>query len=367
MKTILWMIFALFCPNCAAVQEVCESELDIIVRAAVRNKCTGKENFRILLAIRLTENGGKGLLQERELQTSANLVQYNKTKGFSWIKHVPNVATLSQKQSFIKAEAIVRTVQNSNTRSGRAKIKTLYLPVEKNIMQQIESLFLKVNEKNTKNIVNLIWNVLVSNGSNMGQEYMPTRNEGIESSNKPYICFSNNIEAGDVKFADTTKTSRGFNGTIETLPKKNLIASLCASQLKTSRQLLKKLKNVNCCVLIATEISTIRILTKQASCCQKKLLLNVFKNNVSYTAFYEAGGPGKEFGIKHPRAWGTDLDTQAGWAAATIVKNRQRWLRAGKPCDFINFLACRWCPPSADRVGHKNWKKNVRYFVSKGD
>lgn len=78
----------------------------------------------------------------------------------------------------------------------------------------------------------------------------------------------------------------------------------------------------------------------------------------------ENGGPGKEFGIKHPRAWNTDLDTQAGWAAATIVKTRQRWLRAGRPYNFITFLGLRYCPPKADPTGFKNWVRNVKYFVS---
>ena len=76
----------------------------------------------------------------------------------------------------------------------------------------------------------------------------------------------------------------------------------------------------------------------------------------------ENGGPGKEMGIKHPKAWGTDLDTQAGWAAATIVNNRKRWLRAGRPCNFITWLARRYCPASVDPVGHINWIENVYYW-----
>jgi len=73
----------------------------------------------------------------------------------------------------------------------------------------------------------------------------------------------------------------------------------------------------------------------------------------------ENGGPGMEFGIKgHPDA--NDLDSQAGWAAATIVKTRQRWLQDGRPCDFIQYLGCRYCPPSDDPEGHKNWVKNVK-------
>jgi len=74
----------------------------------------------------------------------------------------------------------------------------------------------------------------------------------------------------------------------------------------------------------------------------------------------ENGGPGKEFGIKHPRAWGTNLDTQAGWAAVTIVNTRQRWLRAGRPCDFIAFLGLRYCPPEDDPVGFRDWVRNVK-------
>jgi len=79
----------------------------------------------------------------------------------------------------------------------------------------------------------------------------------------------------------------------------------------------------------------------------------------------ENGGPGKEFGIKHPRAWNTNLDTQAGWAADSIVKNRKRWQNAGRPKAFIDFLADRYCPKIIDPVGHENWKKNVWFFYER--
>ncbi len=50
----------------------------------------------------------------------------------------------------------------------------------------------------------------------------------------------------------------------------------------------------------------------------------------------ENGRKGLEFGVMHPRAIDTNLDIQAGWCAATIVKNRVRWerrlyWRAGEP------------------------------------
>lgn len=75
----------------------------------------------------------------------------------------------------------------------------------------------------------------------------------------------------------------------------------------------------------------------------------------------EGGGKGKEFGIKNPKAWNTDLDTQAGWAAATVVKNRQRWKDAGQPKPFIEYLGDRYCPPDAHEL-NKNWVPNVTYW-----
>ncbi len=78
----------------------------------------------------------------------------------------------------------------------------------------------------------------------------------------------------------------------------------------------------------------------------------------------ENGGPGKEFGVIHEKAWGTNLDTQAGWAAATVVKNHKRWIDAGKPDDFITFLGNRYCPPHLDPE-NENWQPNVRHWVRK--
>lgn len=86
----------------------------------------------------------------------------------------------------------------------------------------------------------------------------------------------------------------------------------------------------------------------------------------------ENGGPGREFGVLHPRCMAEiacrpqdSLDIQAGWAAATIVKNRLRWTAASKCGGFIDFLADRYCPASADAKGNENWKVNVKYFYEK--
>ncbi len=93
----------------------------------------------------------------------------------------------------------------------------------------------------------------------------------------------------------------------------------------------------------------------------------------------ENGGWGREFGIKHrlcqtaiEKEPQRSLDIQAGWAAATIVKNRHRWELAGRPgstnspqAGFIDFLGDRYCPASADPKGNENWKVNVKYFYKR--
>ena len=50
---------------------------------------------------------------------------------------------------------------------------------------------------------------------------------------------------------------------------------------------------------------------------------------------------------------------------ATIRANRARWIAAGARGEFIDFLADRYCPPSCDPVGNRNWKRNVKFFLSK--
>ena len=82
----------------------------------------------------------------------------------------------------------------------------------------------------------------------------------------------------------------------------------------------------------------------------------------------ENGPKGKEFGILHPKAINTNLDTQAGWAAATIKKNRERWTEAGKKEDFITFLGKRYAPQGVKNDPknlNKNWIKNVTMWTKK--
>lgn len=82
----------------------------------------------------------------------------------------------------------------------------------------------------------------------------------------------------------------------------------------------------------------------------------------------ENGRAGRELGILHPSAVDTDLETQAAWAAATIVKNHARWRNAGSQGDFIDFLGSRYCPVGAsnDPSGlNQNWIANVKRWRSR--
>lgn len=87
----------------------------------------------------------------------------------------------------------------------------------------------------------------------------------------------------------------------------------------------------------------------------------------------ENGAAGKEFGVLHPKAGKQPGDTpeqtlrrQAGWSAATIMKNRARHAadtKAGKTKDdFITYLGNRYAPKGVANDPNnlnKNWITNV--------
>jgi hypothetical protein len=109
-----------------------------------------------------------------------------------------------------------------------------------------------------------------------------------------------------------------------------------------------------------------------------KVILNAAKRNNLAAEDYdllfsirksENGKKRREFGIisdkcdaimdKRPN---DTLDIQAGWAAATIVENRKRWVEAGEPGDFITFLGKRYAPKGVKndpKKLNKNWIDNV--------
>ena len=47
----------------------------------------------------------------------------------------------------------------------------------------------------------------------------------------------------------------------------------------------------------------------------------------------------------------------------SVINNINRWENAGKTCPFVEFMAARWCPVTADPVGHRNWVKNVNKLM----
>lgn len=54
-----------------------------------------------------------------------------------------------------------------------------------------------------------------------------------------------------------------------------------------------------------------------------------------------------------------DADEARRITINSAKKNYQRWLDAGKPGTYVQFMANRWTPPSADPKGNANWIKNV--------
>ncbi len=47
----------------------------------------------------------------------------------------------------------------------------------------------------------------------------------------------------------------------------------------------------------------------------------------------------------------------------TIKNTYVRWQNRGKTNEFLFFLADRYCPPSCDKQGNLNWKKNINKMV----
>lgn len=72
----------------------------------------------------------------------------------------------------------------------------------------------------------------------------------------------------------------------------------------------------------------------------------------------ENGGPGREYGILHPRVQPT-YRSQAGWCAASVQKSWDRWKLAGAKGCFITYMGARYCPPDAHPL-NRHWVGNVK-------
>lgn len=88
---------------------------------------------------------------------------------------------------------------------------------------------------------------------------------------------------------------------------------------------------------------------------------------------HEAGRPGLEFGIMHPDAINTNLETQLEWFLETLKKDTIRW-NTGKLWngwnkedfkDFIEYFAKKYAPPGAENDPlnlNRFWEDSVRYY-----
>ena len=86
--------------------------------------------------------------------------------------------------------------------------------------------------------------------------------------------------------------------------------------------------------------------------------------------YAENGGSGREYGVLHPKVKPT-YRSQAGWCAATVQKNWDRYEQQG--CDtenfdqYIAFLGKKYCPidDTRDIMGlNKHWISNVSRFYN---
>jgi len=85
---------------------------------------------------------------------------------------------------------------------------------------------------------------------------------------------------------------------------------------------------------------------------------------VAAIRYAENGRAGREYGILHPRVDPT-YRSQAGWCAATVQKNWDRWHKAGAKGEFVTFLGGRYCPLDDPRDKDKlnrHWIPNVKKF-----
>jgi hypothetical protein len=83
-------------------------------------------------------------------------------------------------------------------------------------------------------------------------------------------------------------------------------------------------------------------------------------------AIYRVEGGAKAkvpFGILSVRV--SSLEEARRVCYRTVQNNHDRWVRSGRRGEYLDFLADRYCPPSDDPKGNRNWKKNVRTFLSK--
>ena len=89
---------------------------------------------------------------------------------------------------------------------------------------------------------------------------------------------------------------------------------------------------------------------------------------VAAIRYQEDGRAGREYGCLSKYAKDKTYRKQAGECAFTVQKNYDRWVKAGRPDDFITFLGGRYCPldDPRDKGGlNKYWIPNVTKFYKR--
>lgn len=87
--------------------------------------------------------------------------------------------------------------------------------------------------------------------------------------------------------------------------------------------------------------------------------------NKVVSAIYVIEGGNKTkypFGIKSINTGGDYIKAKK-ICENTVKNNYIRWQKAGSKGNYLDFLADRYCPPSADPQGNINWKKNIKRMV----
>ena len=83
------------------------------------------------------------------------------------------------------------------------------------------------------------------------------------------------------------------------------------------------------------------------------------------SAIYRVEGGAKTkypYGIKSVKVSGTAEAKRV--CQNTVRNNWKRWERAGRPGDYLDFLADRYCPPSVDPQGNFRWKNNIHQILT---
>ena len=79
---------------------------------------------------------------------------------------------------------------------------------------------------------------------------------------------------------------------------------------------------------------------------------------------YDENGKTYQYGIINMRC-PKGYRPQAGWGAASVQKNYDRGVKAGRKGDYVTFLGKKYCPVGADNDPNglnKHWIPNVKKF-----